>query len=90
MLQLTDGIPGLSQHQPAAARFRLEGRLLCVDGVAKTARQPQLRVYSLEGQQVASTAGTSLDLTRLPAGVYAVQLNTGDSATTGSTLIRLQ
>lgn len=89
VLNLPSSIPGLSQHQPQQARFRLDGRQLSVELDAPTSQPSELRVYSLQGLLVATTTGTAIDLSRLPAGVYAVQLNTPDSKTTGSTLIRL-
>lgn len=82
-------ISGLSQHQPKEVRFRLEGRQLYIEGTAETLQHAELRVYSLRGHLVASTTGCNIDLASLPAGVYAVQLNTGNQQTTGSTLIRL-
>ena len=93
----------LSDHQPQQATFRLEGRRLYIDGsvqdVAIISQQPQrqqqqlqpeVTVFSLDGKPLLRQRVTRyIDLTALPAGVYAVQLNTGKKETTGSTLIRL-
>lgn len=85
-------VEGISMQQPAAASFRLEGRLLKVvmaAGDEAGGADPIVKVIALDGRVVAQGRGTSLDLTGLPQGVYAVQLNTGQARTTGSTLIRL-
>jgi len=105
LLGLTDGIAPISMHQPQRATFRLQGRLLTVTTDAAMESRPtgtnaamesrptgttSLEVYTTGGLLVASAKGqTTIDLSKLPSGVYAVQLNTGDRATTGSTLIRL-
>ena len=89
VLRLPSAIPSLSLQQPREARFRLEGRRLSVLSVVAEPQQAELRIYDLRGHLVASTSGTSIDLSALPAAVYAVQLNTGEPSTTGSTLIRL-
>ena len=89
VLNLETAISELSSHQPEQARFHLEGRRLVVEGLATTPQQIELSVYNMNGQKVASTHQTAIDLTSLPSGIYAVQLNTGQKATTGSTLIRL-
>ena len=82
-------IPTLSDHQPAAARFKLNGRMLNVEIDATKAARAELVVYDLSGAAVARATGCSINLSSLPSGVYAVQLNTNDKSTTGSTLIRL-
>ncbi len=89
VLSLPSAIPSLSQHQPQQARFHLSGRHLSVALAVAPQQPPTLCVYNLQGQPVASDTGTAIDLSTLPAGVYAVQLNTHDKSTTGSTLIRL-
>ena len=103
VLNLETAIHELSDHQPQQATFRLEGRRLYIDGsvqdVAITSqqpqrqqqqRQPEVTVFSLDGKPLLRQRVTRyIDLTALPAGVYAVQLNTGKKETTGSTLIRL-
>ena len=87
-----DKIQGVSMAQPQKAAFRLNGRTLTVQYVATQSQltgQAELRVYSTDGRLLLTERGTSIDLSALPHGVYAVQLNTGNKATTGSTLIRI-
>lgn len=84
-----DKIEGVSVAQPQKAAFRLNGRTLSVQYVAMPMQQTELRVYSTDGRLLLTEKDSSIDLSSLPHGVYAVQLNTGDKATTGSTLIRL-
>lgn len=94
MLGLT-GIRDISQHQPAGVRFSVDGKTLTVNGdlksVAGDLKSPMVKVYSTDGKIVytGSLEGNTVSLHHLPSGIYAVQLNTGDRKTTGSTLIRL-
>lgn len=84
-----DKIEGITASQPQQATFRLNGRKLSVESAAILSLQTELRVYSTDGRLLLTEQGTSIDLSSLPHGVYAVQLNTGNKATTGSTLIRI-
>lgn len=84
-----DKIEGVTVAQPQQASFRLNGRKLSVESAAILSQQTELRVYSIDGRLLLTEQGTSIDLSSLPQGVYAVQLNTGNKAMTGSTLIRL-
>ena len=87
-----DKIEGITAAQPQKASFRLNGRTLTALYVATQSQhtgQAELRVYTTDGRLLLTERGTTIDLSSLPRGVYAVQLNTGDKATTGSTLIRL-
>jgi hypothetical protein len=63
--------------------------MLTVDVEDGTPSRALITVYDLKGVVVAKSAGTAVDLSSLPSGVYAVQLTTSDELTTGSTLIRL-
>lgn len=89
ILNTSSRIPSLSTRQPAKARFALDGRMLTVDAEDGTPSSALITVYDLKGVVVAKSAGTAVDLSSLPSGVYAVQLTTSDAQTTGSTLIRL-
>lgn len=92
ILGLTDKIDGLSAHQPASLRFQLEGRRLTVLHAETSAPLDvplTLTVYTIDGRKMASTLGSTIDLSLLPDGVYAVQVKTNNPGTTGSTLIRL-
>lgn len=89
ILRLTEAINELSQEQPRQARFHLEGRQLTIEIAETEAQHLLVRIYDLQGHLVATTTNTSINLSNLLQGIYAVQLNTGHPETTGSTLIRL-
>lgn len=94
-----DGIEGLSQHQPKAVsilpigqgqlQLRFEGN----EGLGTPSFS--IRIFNTSGQLVSTQSLTggqeeyTIDLSSLPRGVYAVQVNTGQPTTTGSTLVRL-
>ena len=87
-----DKIEGVSMAQPMRAHFRLKDGVLsvCFDAtMSHLTEKPLLRVYTTDGRLLMTAHDTHIDLSQLPHGVYAVQLNTGQKATTGSTLIRL-
>ena len=94
-----DGIEGLSQHQPKAVsilpieqgqlQLRFEGN----EGLSTPSFS--IRIFNTSVQLVSTQTLTggqeeyTIDLSSLPRGVYAVQVNTGQPTTTGSTLVRL-
>ncbi len=94
-----DGIEGLSQHQPKAVSIlpigqgRLQLRFEGNEGLSTPSFS--IRIFNTSGQLVSTQSLTggqeeyTIDLSSLPHGVYAVQVNTGQPATTGSTLVRL-
>lgn len=88
-----DKIDGVSMHQPQQATFRLKDGVLTVAcgeaALAATGVELEWCVYSTDGRLLLKEKGASVNLSALPKGVYAVQLNTGNRITTGSTLIRL-
>jgi len=89
-LELTTSIKDISTQQPARTHFRMVGKTLHV--AMDEVSQAQLKVYTTSGVLVgeyALTDNATIDLSHLSAGVYALQLNTGNKATTGSTLVRL-
>jgi len=94
VLSLTDKIEGLSVSQPSGIRFGVSEGMVSLQLARAASHDLSVRVYDLSGVQVYSSslvAGNdrySLDLSRLPHGVYAVQVNAADAALTGSTLIR--
>lgn len=89
ILDAVNAIPSLSDHQPLKANFRLDGRRLHVLSDNALPEGSTISVYTIDGRKMAAVRASSVDLSGLSAGVYAVQLNTGDVATSGSTLIRL-
>ena len=87
-------VENLSRHMPSGVRFSLSADRLRLTFDSDVDRPVTVRVYTAAGVLVAThqatPAGRVLDL---PAGewvkgVYAVQVNGPDSATTGSTLVR--
>jgi hypothetical protein len=93
------GIEGLSDHQPRQLSFRLSGRTLILaprtsHPAPRTSNLAPLTitVYAIGGQSVLRAHPTdgTVDLSHLRPGIYAVQVDSGEAATTGSTLIRLQ
>ena len=89
------GIEGISHHQPAGVRFSLQGHSLRLSFEEQKDHPTEVRVYTSTGQLVHTERGVPVDgmltvrLDALPPGVYAVQVNSGQAVTTGSTLIRL-
>jgi subtilisin family serine protease len=101
LLYITEltGIEGLSDHQPQHLTFRLTGRTLTL--IPRTSHlAPRtsnlapltITVYTIGGQPILRAQPTdgTVDLSSLRPGIYAVQVDSGEAATTGSTLIRLQ
>ena len=95
-LDTTLGLDKMSTEQPQKARFALNGKKLEIvfdneNGMDSNAGT--LTIYSLDGKKMISTNidanHNEVDMSMLKSGVYAVQLQTGDTKTTGSTLIRL-
>lgn len=81
------GVEHISAHQPAKAVFTLNGKMLQIGGVGRAT----VSIYGIGGKLVMKKqlVNGTVDLSQLAGGVYAVQLDTGDKETTGSTLIRL-
>lgn len=87
-----DGISEISHHQPLSYRFALQGKLLSVlDASTSTLAEDVvgISIYSTTGVMVSSRKGKTIDLSCLPSGVYAVQVNSVHKEKSGSTLIRL-
>ena len=100
------GIEGLSDHQPQHLTFRLTGRTLTLLPrtsypspftlhPSPSTPHPSpftITVYTIGGQPILRAQPTdgTVDLSSLRPGIYAVQVDSGEAATTGSTLIRLQ
>ena len=89
ILDIPSSIPNLSTHQPAKATFSLNGNILTAEFADRDKSDVRLVVYNLNGSPVASAQGYTIDLSMLPKGIYAVQLQTNKQSTSGSTLIRL-
>ena len=96
-LDLALGTDELSRHQPQNASISLKGRTLEInltENNTKTNKTAEVRVYNTKGQLLKTASIDSyyqtIDLSLLPNGIYAIQLQTDDYRSTGSTLIRLQ
>ena len=90
VLELPVKIPELSRNQPQGVQFRLVDHILYAVFEGEHPQRMDFRIYSVDGRMMLAQSGKDrIDLTMLPSGVYAVQLITGNSLTTGSTLIRL-
>ena len=89
VLDVLSNIHNLSTHQPSKAHFHLHGRSLIVEWDENVPPTSSISVYTTDGKNVLSGKGSTLDLSTLSPGIYAVQVNTGQTETTGSTLIRL-
>lgn len=83
------GIPGISDHQPQTARFRLsaDGELSVLFAEDPPAAC-SLVLYSPSGVCLQRTSGSTLQLAQHPRGLYVVQLQSADKRVEGSTLIR--
>jgi len=87
ILGIADKIEGFSSHQPEGASISLSSKTLILGGISEAT----VKIYTISGTLVQTTTTTdgTIDLSSLSAGVYAVQINTADPSTTGSTLIRI-
>lgn len=99
--QSTFSLKGRCLSVAYCATATASGSQSSASGSQPLAARPRLSVYSVSGTCVgtwrAGGAGTqpqdggfSVDLSSLRPGVYAVQLDTADRATSGSTLIRIE
>lgn len=90
VLNLPASIPELSKQQPQEVTFRVVNRILYADFGDVVPRSILFNIYSLDGRLMLSKKGqSSVNLSNLPNGVYAVQLITDSNKTTGSTLVRV-
>jgi subtilisin family serine protease len=88
-------VEAVSLHQPRQALVRVGNGALQLQFASVPKQTVTVSIYSVAGARLLQTklkpSGTeaTIDLPRLPAGVYAVQLNCADSSFAGSQLIRL-
>lgn len=86
----------IDTHQPQQARIGLKGSNLCVQFEQPTTNTTRLHLYDLSGRKVLEKllpSGQDTYTVPLPAlgsGVYAVQIDTNNPNTTGSSLIRIR
>jgi subtilisin family serine protease len=90
LLGLSTGIDAISSHQPRLTQIRLDGRCLQL-AMEEGADEPfTVSIYATDGRLLLhADSQQRIDLSRLPTGIYAVQVSTGRASTTGSTLIRI-
>ncbi|MGN0069561.1 MAG: S8 family serine peptidase [Prevotella sp.] len=88
------GIDGLSLHQPRQAEVWLKGSDIHIRPGVEPARAFRVMLYAMDGRQVVcadfpeGTADAVVSASRLPHGVYAVQVQSADSRISGSSLVR--
>ena len=93
ILGLNASVPSISSSQPNDVSFSVNGKNIdiVINGHDNSAYT--VTVYSTDGKLIKSIKSTdscvSIDLGAVPTGVYAVQLNTSERRTTGSTLVRI-
>ena len=86
----------ISTKNPHSAHISLRGNNVLVQMEQPATSAAGLSVYNLAGQKVfevelaAAQTTYTVPLPPLASGVYAVQLNTGQANTTGSSLIRIK
>ena len=87
VLSVVNNIADFPTQQPQKAGITLSGKSLVLEGVSEAA----VKIYTVSGTLVQDTTTTdgTVNLSSLPAGIYAVRIDTADAATSGSTLIRL-
>ena len=83
----------LSHAQPQQVRFNINNKLLTIAFTDEDDCSGELRIYSTCGQEMMririKNNFQQIDLSQLNSGIYAIQLNTGNKLTTGSSLIRI-
>ncbi|WP_455536607.1 S8 family peptidase [Prevotella koreensis] len=91
-----DAIEGISKEQPTGVDFRLDGSsLLHLCFTRPLSASARVYIYNVsgnilyEGRVVAGTESTEVGMATFPAGVYAVQITSTDTAVCGSTLVRI-
>lgn len=89
-----DGIKGLSISQPKNVKISLAAnQLLRIDFEDSKAQNFSVKVFTTAGNMVLkktyrAASSCTISLSSLPHGIYAIQVNGADEATTGSTLIK--
>ena len=90
-----DRIEGISTHQPKEVAFSFRDGRLSLAFEREITQPVTIRVYDTAGmlmmrhQHMPEGNQLHVDLSRLPKGVYAVQVDGSDDASTGSTLVRM-
>ena len=84
-----DRIESLRHHLPAQTAVRLSGRKLSIDFEDGTPDDFTVRIFSASGVPLLARHNEHvITLDKLPAGIYAVSVETGSGKAAGATLIR--
>jgi subtilisin family serine protease len=86
----------ISQHRQQAATMRIADGRLTMQFSSAPSHPISVSVYSVAGCRLqqwhlpAGSTDVSVELPRLPGGIYAIQLTSRDSRITGSQLVRIE
>lgn len=88
-------IEDISKRQPTQVSFRIDGKTVYLKFKEPATKDFTVSVYNNNGMRLihktisANTTEHTLDLSRFQHGVYIIQINGHDVATTGSTMVRI-
>ncbi len=93
ILGIPERIDELSMQQPSGIKIKIVNKQLQVidemSGLPYLGKY-EITVFSTNGNKMVSSKNSTIDLSFLHNGIYAIQINTGKKESTGSTLIRLE
>lgn len=93
ILGLNASVPSISSSQPRDVKFRVNGKIIDITIEGHDNSRYTVKVYSTDGKVIRSEKSnanhSTIDMSEAPSGVYAIQVNTSNCNTTGSTLVRL-
>lgn len=88
-------IEDISKRQPTQVSFRIDGKTVYLKFKEPATKDFTVSVYNNNGMRLihktisANTTEHTLDLSRFQHGVYIIQINGHNVATTGSTMVRI-
>jgi hypothetical protein len=89
-------VEAISQHRQQAATMRIADGRLTMQFCSAPSHPVSVSVYSVAGCRLqqwhlpGGSTDVSVELPRLPGGIYAIQLTSRDSRITGSQLVRIE
>ena len=93
ILGLNASVPSISSSQPRDVKFRVNGKIIDITIEGHDNSRYTVKVYSTDGKVIRAEKSnanhSTIDMSEAPSGVYAIQVNTSNCNTTGSTLVRL-